>query len=1060
MNTMQANFDEAKQSQLTMVELLVNMGYEYISREDCLKQRKGLRSNFLLHDIAINKLQEINSYEEAGQTYKFSEQNVRQAVEELENLPFEGLLQTSKDVYNSLMTLGGKTIKEFVNGKGKFYNFRFIDFDHPENNVFHVTVEFEAEGRSNIRPDIILFVNGIPFVVIENKKSGTDVKEAMQQMTRNQGVEFCPKLYVYPQLLIATNSKEFRYGTTGTPWKFYVNWKEKEISEEEIDAKVQALIKASVPTEFYEQILKDLNGATFAHKQRLDRLTTEQDRGVICMLNPKRLLHLTKHFIIYDAGVKKVARYQQFFAIQKILNRVKEKEESVTGERRHGGVVWHTQGSGKSLTMVMFVKALIEDPDIQNPRVLIVTDRIDLDKQIKETFEACKLKKEVIRAKTGKDLLDMIKVKDDRVITTLVQKFESAARLRSDFSDPSENIFVLIDEAHRTQGGIANAEMNRTIPNACTIAFTGTPLMKKEQSTAKKFGGYIDKYTIDDALADGVILPLIYEGRYADLEQDQEKIDRHIERITKDMSDEQRKSFQKHISTRLIKNNPQRIAEIALDIENHFVQYFQGTGLKAQLVAPSKYSAILFHKLFEETGRVQSAVVISESQIEEDETDDHKKEVARFMEELSHKWSSAKRYESEVIQSFKRSDDGVELLIVVDKLLTGFDAPRNTVLYLSKDLKDHNLLQAIARVNRLYDNPGDPKTSGFIIDYSENAKNLDYAMKLFGSFEDEDVKSTLFDTKEKIHELEQSYSDVTDQFKALKGSKDDEAYLQFLKEDPEREIFYRNMSDFIKHFNECLSLRDFVHHFDELDTYKMELKKYLELRKSARLQYGDREDFTEQKEALVRILDKYIDAHKVEALTKPINITDRAAFEEAIEDLQSDKSRAEAIASQTQRTIQENMEKDPEYYKRFSEKVGEILQKMRAGKMADIEALSQLRLITEDMLDKKDPGVPESITTRKGADIFYRNMLPEISDLSLTEEQVIKLILDMMEILHQETIVDWHKNSEVKRIINNRIDDYFYDIVKVEMDAPLTNERIRELVDIVMNLCIHNHELF
>ncbi len=1059
--TLDANFDEAKQSQLTMVELLVNAGYQYLSREECFKQRKGLTSNFLLHEIAIKKLEEINAYEESGETYKFSPQNVRQAVEELEAIPFEGLIQTSKEVYNSLMTLGGKTIKEFVDGKGKYYNFKFIDFEHPENNVFHVTVEYEAEGRThNIRPDIVLFVNGIPFVIIENKKSGTEVQEAIEQMNRNQGVEYCPKLYVFPQLLVGTNSKEFRYGTTGTPNKFYVNWKEKEWSAEQVESKAQALVKASVPEDFYRQILKDLNGATFGHKQNFDRLTTEQDRGVVCMLQPVRLLNLAKHFILYDAGIKKVARYQQFFAIQKMLARVKEREEAVTGVRRRGGVVWHTQGSGKSLTMVMFVKALIEDPDIQNPRILVVTDRIDLDKQIKETFEACKLKKEVVRAVTGKDLLELIKSKDDRVITTLVQKFETAGNNRGEFTDSSENIFVLIDEAHRTQGGLANAEMNRVIPNACFIAFTGTPLMKKEQSTAQKFDGYIDKYTIDDALADGVILPLIYEGRYADLEQDQEKIDRHLERITKDMSDEKRQSFQKQINTRLVKNNPQRIAEIALDIEDHFVKYFQGTGLKAQLVAPSKYSAILFYKLFEETGRIKSAVVISETQVEEDETDEHKKEVAKFLDELSHKWSSAKRYESEVIQSFKHLDDGVELLIVVDKLLTGFDAPRNTVLYLSKDLKDHNLLQAIARVNRLYENPGDPKTSGFIIDYSENAKNLDQAMRLFGSFEEEDVKNTLFDTKEKINELEQAYSHLADQFNPLKGSKDDEAYLQYLGDEPEREIFYRNMSAFIKNFNECLSLRDFVHHFEELDIYKMELKKYLELRKSVRLKYGDKEDFTEQKEALVRILDQYIDAHKVEALTKPINITDREAFEEAIADLDSDKSRAEAIAAQTKRTISENMDKDPEYYDRFSKKVDEILKKMREGKMADIEALKQMRLLTEDMLDKKDASVPDVIAELKGADIFYRNLTPELNELGLSDEQMIKIILDLMGILRQETIVDWHKNSEVKRIIHNRIDDYFYDIVKVEMDTPLTNEQIHELVDVVMNLCINNHELF
>ena len=1056
--TMQANFDEAKQCQLTMVELLVNMGYQYISREECLRQRKGSKGNFLLHEIAISQLEKINFYEEAGAQYKFSPQNVRQAVEELENMPLEGLVQTSQDIYNMIMTLGGKTIREFVDGRGRFYNFRFIDFENPQNNVFHVTVEYEAEGREHgIRADVVLFVNGIPLVVIENKKSGVDVGEAIAQLNRYQGVEYCPRLFALSQLLIATNNQEFRYGTTGTPGKFYVNWKEKQWSDEKVESRVQSLIYQAVPMDFYEQILKDLNGATFGHKQNFERITTDQDRGVVCMLDPGRLLNLIKHFIIYDGGVKKVARYQQYFAIGKMLDRVKEYEETSTGKRRRGGVVWHTQGSGKSLTMVMFVKALIADANIKNPRILVVTDRRDLDKQIKDTFKACNLKKEVVKATSGSDLLQLIKDKDDRVITTLVQKFQR--KEKSNFVDDSSDIFVLIDEAHRTQGGFANAEMNRVIPNACYIAFTGTPLMKSERSTVQKFGGYIDKYTIDDALADGVILPLIYEGRYADLTQDKEKIDRRVGRLTAGMSEEAKKKFQRVINSKSVKNNPQRIAEIAMDIEEHFVKHFQGSGLKAQLVAPSKYAAILFQKLFEEIGRIESAVVISDTQVEEDETDEHKKEVATYLKELSEKWSSASRYEKEVINSFKHREDGIEILIVVDKLLTGFDAPRNTVLYLAKDLKDHNLLQAIARVNRLHENPGDPKTSGFIIDYSENARNLDEAMRLFGSYNEEDVRSTLFDTKEKINELQQAYANLQDQFKILKGSTDSATYINFLEDEPERQIFYKNMSDFIGHFNECLALRDFVHEFSDLDIYRMELKKYLELRKSSRLQYGDKEDFSEQKEALVRILDQYIDAHKVEALTKPINITDRDAFEEAISDLGSDKSRAEAIAAQTQRTISEKMDKDPEYYGSFSQKVHEVLEKMRSGKMADIEALKQMRLLSDEMLSGKDSSLPEAIARQKGADVFFRNLRDDLMDSGLSNEELEQVILQLIEILRKEAIVDWYKNLEVKRRMRNMIDDYFYDIVKVAMEKDLSNEKIGKLADLVLDLAINNHEI-
>ena len=460
-----------------------------------------------------------------------------------------------------------------------------------------------------------------------------------------------------------------------------------------------------VDDESYAKVLADLNGYTSDHKQKTKRLPTEQDRGVLCLLEPSRILDLAKNHILFDAGVKKLSRYQQYFAIQKMLKRIEEEETTAAGiTRRKGGLVWHTQGSGKSLTMVMFVKALIENPNISNPRVLIVTDRKDLDRQIRDTFKNCNLKKDVIQATSGQHLIDMIKNKNLAVITTLVHKFESARKNSAGFVDYDKNIFVLVDEAHRTQSGIANLEMNRVIPNACYVGFTGTPLMRNERESWRKFGGYIDKYTIDDALEDNIILPLIYEGRYVDLTQNEEQVDRQVERITKDLNDKQKKELQRFINTKIIKNNPKRILEIAYDIEDHFIKTFQNTGLKGQIVAPSKYSAVLFQKFFEDSGKIRTAVVISDEFEDGDEEDTHKKEVVNYLNKVRENYISVDKYEKDVIESFKHNEDGIELIIVVDKLLTGFDAPCNTVLYLTKDLRDHGLLQAIARVNRLYEN--------------------------------------------------------------------------------------------------------------------------------------------------------------------------------------------------------------------------------------------------------------------------------------------------------------------------------------------------------------------
>jgi type I restriction enzyme R subunit len=1056
------HFDEARQSQLTALELLLAMGWKYLPAEEALRQRGGDTSNFILADIAAEKLMEINGYEVGGTDYKFSEKDVRDAIDELEHIQYEGLIDTSQKIFNIVMpTSGGKTIKVSVGGKTASKNFRFIDFQNPSNNAFHVTAEFVASGKQNIRPDIVCFVNGIPFAVIENKKGSVAVVEAINQMNRNQGPEFCPKLFTYTQLLVGTNNKELLYGTTGTLAKFYAVWKEKGLSDEEIESEVLSVMQKQIDYDVYEQVCADLNGYTKDIVQHTSRLVTEQDKGIVFLFKPERLLDLTKNHTLFDAGIKKLSRYQQYFAIQKMLHRVSEEELLSSGiTRRKGGLVWHTQGSGKSLTMVMFVKALIESPHISNPRVIIVTDRRDLDRQIRDTFRGCNLKKEVIQATSGQNLLDLIKEKNLAVITTVVDKFESAAKKKSGFVDSDQNIFVLVDEAHRSQSGIANLEMNRIIPNACYIGFTGTPLMKSEKESWRKFGGYIDKYTIDDALADHIILPLIYEGRYVDLVQNEEQIDRHVARITEHLTDKQKRDLQKYVGSKIIKDNPQRIVEIGYDIEKHYTEHFKNTGLKAQIVAPSKYSAVLFQKFFETQGNINTAVVISDEHDDGDEADSHKKEVVVYLDGVREKYSSVSKYEKDVIDSFKYNEDGIEVIIVVDKLLTGFDAPRNTVLYLAKDLRDHNLLQAIARVNRLHENKKLPKTAGYIIDYSENAKNIDTAMKLFGNYDENDVKGTLIDVAEKIQELEESYSRVLDLFKEVKGSSDDEAFLQLLKDEPKREVFYKSLNEFIKNLNECFVLQDFVHDFKHIDMYTRELKKLMELRKTASLKYADRIDLAEYKQSLVNILDKYVDAKGVELLTKQINITDRKQFEEAINGLGSDKSKAEAIAAQTQKTITEKMDSDPEFYERFSKKISEILKKMRDGKLADVAALKQLKLIEDDVVTKKDESLPDAIIEKNGADVFYRNMRSGFGELAIPEDVYISIVLDIFEIVKREAIVDWYKNIDVKRRMMNSVDDYLYDVVSKERGIKLSDDETKKIISDTLSLAENNYEIF
>jgi len=1062
-NIINAHFDEARQSQLPFVELLINMGYTYLPVAESMKQRRGDTSKFILKDIAFEALSRINEYEMNGDVLKFADKDIWEAVDELENIQYEGLIDTSKNIFNLIMpTTGGKSVKVFSNGKSVSKSLKYIDFQNPENNSFHVAVEFEATGRSNIRPDIVVFVNGIPFAVIENKKAGVEVAEAMAQHVRNQGAEKCPKLFSYPQILVATNGSELKYGTTGTPVKFFASWKEKHetevdryLTDSELDERVRPFVEKRIDTDIYKQLLIDLNGATYGHTQKTDRVISAQDRSVAMLFSFERLLDLAKNYILFDAGVKKISRYQQYFAIHKILKRIEEKEETKAGTRRQGGLVWHTQGSGKSLTMVMFVKALIENPDIKNPRVIIVTDRKDLDKQISETFKNCNLKKEVYRASTGEDLMKQIKNKNVSVITTLVHKFDAAAKKWSKFVDPDDNIFVLIDEAHRTQSGMANLEMNRIIPNACYIAFTGTPLMKKEKASYLKFGGYIDKYTIDNALRDNVILPLIYEGRYVEMTQQDDQIDIKSKRKLDELQDEQNVTVtQKMIGKQVLKSNPGRIEEIAVDIQKHYKNYFQGTGLKAQLVAPSKFAAVKFQEYFEKSADIQTAIVLSDENGIISEEDDRKQEVDEYLKKIKEKYSGLNSYERDVIDSFKHQEGGIEIIIVVDKLLTGFDAPRNTVLYLAKDLKDHNLLQAIARVNRLFDNDAKPKTAGFIIDYSENARNLQQAMQLFTNFDEEDVKNALVNVDEKIAELQQAYGQVHDLFNGVKKD-DSEALINALQDDVDREKYYEHIRAFVRVFNECLALQEFPHKFLQIDLYKKELKAFLELRKAASVRYADRINLGEYKLSLIKILDKYVDAVGVELLTQQIDISNIIQFQQTIDTLGTDSAKAEAIAAQTERTIEEKYkESDPEFYTRFSLKIRALLDDMRSGKLADAKALGQMQLISEETLTKKDDSLPDEISKSLGADVLYRNLHVD------EEKNRIRIVLGIAEIIRNEAIIDWQRNTEVQRVIINKIDDFLYDTALGEWGISLTPEEMKTIVEHAIDLAKKNYEIF
>lgn len=1046
------DLDEANSSQIPALIQLMNMGYTYLSRQQVRDLRQNDNRHYILTDIAFAALRKINSD-------NISDQSIYEALADLEKpLLDNGVVKASEYVYSTL--IAGQSVQEFINGKKQSPQMRFIDFDNIQNNQFHVTAEFEISENSNRRPDIVLFVNGIPLAVIENKKPSVSIKDAIVQMLRNQQGTQIPKFFLYPQILVATNREDFKYGTMLTPATFYSEWKVRGEDSFVQQIQQQALSCQNEPIndKVLHAIGQDLLRSTY---QQHNIPLNPQNLGIFCLLHPTHLLDIIRNFIVYDNNIKKIARYQQYYAIKRTLERIKPLENG----KRKGGLIWHTQGSGKSLTMVMLVKNLIEQ--VNNPRIIVVTDRIQLDGQIRDTFAACNIKKGVVQAKSANHLKELIELKSADVVTTLIHKF---AEMKTPlYIDPDPNIFVLVDEAHRTQGGTGREKMLQMLPNACILGFTGTPLLKKDRATSiHQFGGLIDAYTISEAQEDGAILPLIYQGRF--VEQDANcAMDNFFDRISEPLSKEQKAELsKKFLNSKLIEETTQRVDMIALDIHGHFKENFQGTGLKAQAVLPSKYAAICFKKALDLLGGINSAVIISDSANLEEESDDqlpeHKKEISRFLAEQKRVQGSLDNYEKQQIRSFKDDPEGCEILIVVDKLLTGFDAPVNTTLYLAKQLKDHNLLQAIARVNRVYEGkPGKQmKVNGFIFDYSKNAKNLKNALELFSNFAAEDIDKALLNTSEKIADLDKIHQILLDTFKTISNKDSYEDYIVFLKEDEERrKKFYANVSKMIQELNACRSLPDFYERIDptQLDILSKDLKRFIEIKKVTQTVLAERVDFSKYEDQIRKILDKYVTAKGVEILSKPINLSDIMEFNRFIEDAQnglSNRSKAEAIAAQTQKTIHERWEQDPIFYKKFSDQVKALIETLKTAKKEDLNALlEETKQLQTEVENYEDNDIPASIREIKALHPFYRLARQDLNE-NASQEQILQIVQHIGAVIQKEKIVDWKTSIEVKRAVRDQLEDFLFDVVKKEMGIPLSIEFIENFINNIWNLATRN----
>lgn len=1062
---------ETVQCQLPALQLLVEMGWEYLPPEECNRLRGGRLGTSVLDPILVDFIRKSGRYTFKGKEHVFTENAIANAVQALKSFRATGAIHQNEEVYDLLCL--GTSVPQTVEGDTKSFSIAYIDWKNPKNNRYHCTAEFKMEriGLQKVYiPDIVLFINGIPLVVIECKRSAyTDIKKqpvdlAIDQLAAYQQKDGIPQVFLYSQLLLALARDKAEYGTTGTPRKFWTVWR-----EDGLDEPIRKLISRPVSEDsplLTGPFAKSAEGFLQLHSE--GREIYEQDRTLFALCRPERLLQLAYQNIIFDNGTKKIARYQQFFAVEDILKRIRGGDPD---KPRAGGVVWHTQGSGKSLTMVMLAKALALAPDILTPKVILVTDRIDLDDQICGTFRACGLEPE--QASTGQDLVANLLDDKTHVVTTLIHKFEAAAKNRN-LKEATRDTFVLVDEGHRSNYSEHHARMKLALKGACFIAFTGTPLATRKtragvtinpkKDTFAKFGPlFTPPYTIARAVEDKAVTPLLYEARHVPQSVNQAPIDSWFEKLTYGLTDAQRADLKRKFSSeRQLNKAEQKVRMIAWDVSLHYTRGpYQGLGLKGQLVAPDKATALLYKKCFDEFGMVSTEVLMSGPNVTEGE-DGKKKEVSaeekKFWGQMMDRYGSEDKYNKQLINAFKKGEEP-EIIIVVDKLLTGFDAPCNAVLYLARTLKGHTLLQAIARVNRLFDG----KEHGLILDYSGVIEELDEAIDFYSQlaeYDESDLAETVHYVNEEAAKLPQLHSDLWELFPSLKGTTDPEAFAKSLREADRRNRFYERFSLFARTLALALSSTSFLEETPEatIQQYKNDLKFFQGLRADVTLRYQERIDFSEYEPKIQKLIDTHVSAEDVVKLCDPINLFDAKERQGVLDDQgKSAEAKADMIASATQRTIEHEMEKDPAFYTKFSRMIQEVLDAIYAGRMSAIEALPTLEDYANKVATHTDDSIPEELVTRDMARRYYGVVRDELREHNAQPKAAIRIATEIQDRIGEHKIRDFRDNQDALNRMRNEIDDVFFEVIE-DMCLEIPLEVQDKLIDQCIEITIANED--
>ncbi|ANX04295.1 type I restriction endonuclease subunit R [Immundisolibacter cernigliae] len=944
-----------------------------------------------------------------------------------------------------------------------------IDWANPASNDFAIAEEVTVSGENTKRPDLVLYVNGIALGVLELKRSTVSVAEGIRQNLDSQKKTFIRPFYATVQLVMAGNDTEgLRYGVIETPEKYWLRWREHGAPSDIMAAAGE------------NALLREL--------------------GQLC--GKARLLEIVHDFIVFDAGIKKTCRHNQYFGVRAAQQAV---------ARREGGIIWHTQGSGKSLTMVWLAKWIREN--VANSRVLIITDRTELDQQIETVFKG--VSEAIYRTKSGADLVQVLNASEEWLIGSLIHKFgagdeigdkdieafvaEIKQSLPRGFHAKGE-VFVFVDECHRTQSGKLHDAMKALLPGAMTIGFTGTPLLKSDKRRSiETFGPYIHTYKYDEAVRDGVVLDLRYEAR--DIDQNitsQAKIDQWFELKTQGLTDVAKAQLKQRWGTmQKVLSSRDRLEQIVADILMDMAtrDRLQSGHGNAMLVSGSIYSACRFFELFQQTDLAGKCAIVTSYQpspadIKGEETGEglteklrqydiyRKMLAAHFDEPEDTAMVKVERFEQEVKKRFIDQPGQMKLLIVVDKLLTGFDAPPATYLYIDKQMQDHGLFQAICRVNRL---DGEDKEYGYIIDYKDLFRSLegaikDYTGEAFAGFDAADVEGLL---KDRLSQGRERLEEAREAIKALcepvAPPRDTTAYVRYfcaaesgnaqqLKDnEPRRVALYKLAAVFLRAYaNLANEMREAGYSEAETQVIKAEVSHYEKVREEVKLASGDYIDMKLYEPAMRHLLDTYIRAEESEKLSAFDDLTlvqliverGETAVESLPKGLREDReAMAETIENNVRRLIIDEMAVNPKYYEKMSELLDALIAQRRQAAVEYKAYLARIVELTKQVSQPQSQAYPVPINS-PARRALYDNLKgvqgleervrqhDQMADSAADAAEIAALAVDNA--IRRVKKADWRGNRFKEREVRNAIKaelggddalvDAMFQIVKAQRD--------------------------